>query len=148
MNNHKPKKVFMESAIPPEFIGESIAKHSSKKNIGAHSIFLGQVRNDVINHKTVAAIDYSAYEEMANDKFHEIRETAFEKYPLNCMHIYHSLGKVATGEICLFVFTSSKHRKDAMAACEYLVERIKAEAPVWGKEVFEDESHNWKINTQ
>ncbi|MCR9182615.1 MAG: molybdenum cofactor biosynthesis protein MoaE, partial [Flavobacteriaceae bacterium] len=66
--------------------------------------------------------------------------------PLNCMHIYHSLGKVATGEICLFVFTSSKHRKEAMAACEYLVERIKAEAPVWGKEVFEDESSNWKEN--
>ena len=146
MSTNKPKKVFIEGAIPPEFIGESIAKHSSKKDIGAHSIFLGQVRNDVIIGKTVVAIDYSAYEEMANEKFYDIREAAFEKYPLNCMHIYHSLGKVATGEICLFVFTSSKHRKDAIAACEYLVERIKAEAPVWGKEVFEDEGYSWKIN--
>ena len=146
MSSHKPKNVFIAGAIPPEFIGESISKHSSKKDIGAHSIFLGQVRNDTINEKTVIAIDYSAYEEMANEKFHEIREAAFEKYPLNCMHIYHSLGKVSTGEICLFVFTSSKHRKDAIDACEYLVERIKAEAPVWGKEVFEDESYNWKVN--
>jgi molybdopterin synthase catalytic subunit len=44
------------------------------------------------------------------------------------------------------VFTSSKHRKDAIAACEYLVERIKAEVPVWGKEIFEDDSHAWKVN--
>lgn len=146
MSHHKPKKVFVQGAIPPQFIGESIAKHSSKKDIGAHSIFLGQVRNDIIDGKTVTAIDYSAYEEMANEKFHEIREAAFEKYPLHCMHIYHSLGRVATGEISLFVFTSSKHRKEAIAACEYLVERIKAEVPVWGKEVFEDESHSWKEN--
>lgn len=147
MSNHKPKKVFIQGAIPPEFIGESIAKHSSKQDIGAHSIFLGQVRNDIINGKTVVAIEYSAYEEMANQKFQEIREAAFEKYPLSCMHIYHSLGKVATGEISLFVFTSSKHRKEAIAACEYLVERIKAEVPIWGKEVFEDESYSWKVNS-
>ena len=146
MSSHKPKKVFIEGAISPEFIGESIAKHSSKKDIGAHSIFLGQVRNDIINEKSVVAIDYSAYEEMANEKFHEIREATFEKYPLSCMHIYHSLRMVAAGEICLFVFTSSKHRKDAIAACEYLVERIKAEVPVWGKEVFEDEGYSWKVN--
>lgn len=146
MCNHKAKKVFIKGAIPSEFIGESIAKHSSKKDIGAHSIFLGQVRNDVIDNKSVVAIDYSAYEEMANEKFHEIRETAFEKYPLKCLHIYHSLGRVGTGRICLFVFTSSKHRKDAICACDYLVERIKAEVPVWGKEVLEDEGFSWKVN--
>lgn len=146
MNIHKFKNVFIKGPITPEFICEAIAKHSSKKDIGAHSIFLGQVRNDIIDKKTVMAIEYTAYEEMANEKFHEIREDAFKKYPLSCLHIYHSLGKVETGEISLFVFTSSKHRKDAIDACEYLVERIKAEVPVWGKEIFEDESYNWKVN--
>lgn len=146
MSTHKPKKVFIDGAISPDFIGESIAKHSIKKDIGAHSIFLGQVRSDIVNDQTVTAIEYSAYDEMANEKFHEIREAAFEKYPLNCLHMYHSLGKVSAGEICLFVFTSSKHRRDAIAACEYLVERIKAEVPVWGKEIFEDDSHAWKVN--
>jgi len=147
MSEHKKKKVFVDGPILPAFVGESIAKHSTKKDIGAHSIFLGQVRDDVIEGKTVAAIDYSAYPEMAEEKFYEIREAAFEKFSLTCMHIYHSLGKVPTGEICLFVFTSSKHRKDAMEACTYIVNRIKAEVPVWGKEVFEDESFTWKKNT-
>ena len=78
--------------------------------------------------------------------FHDIRESAFDKFDLTCMHIYHSLGKVKSGEICLFVFTSSAHRKEAMEACRYLVEEIKAKAPVFGKELFEDESHQWKVN--
>lgn len=146
MSEHKKRNVFVDGSILPAFVGESIAKHSTKKDIGAHSIFLGQVRDDVIEGKTVAAIAYSAYPEMAEEKFHEIREAAFEKFSLTCMHIYHSLGKVPTGEICLFVFTSSKHRKDAMEACSYIVDRIKAEVPVWGKEVFEDESFTWKKN--
>src|ERR1035437_2697268 len=82
MSEHKKKKVFVIGAITPQFIADSIAKHSTKTNIGAHDIFLGQVRADVINGKTVQAIDYSAYEEMAEDKFHEIREAAFTKFDL------------------------------------------------------------------
>lgn len=140
------KNIFVQGAIDPAFISDSIAKHSTKKNIGAHSIFLGQIREDVVESKTVQAIEYTAYEEMALEKMHEIREEIFAKYDLTCMHIHHSLGIIKTGEICLFVFTSSKHRKAAMESCDEVVERIKKDLPVWGKEVFEDNSHQWKIN--
>jgi len=147
MKNKKPKNVFKEGAISSEFIANAIANHQSKTGIGAHTIFLGQVRADVVNKKTVTAIDYTAYEEMANTKFHEIREAAFDKFDLNCMHIYHSLGKVNTGEICLFVFVSSPRRKEVFPAIEFIVEEIKANVPVFGKEIFEDESHQWKVNS-
>lgn len=143
---HKPKNVFVQGPITPEKIASSIAHHQVKTNIGGHDIFLGQVRADVIDGKTVSAIDYTAYEEMANQAFHEIREAAFEKFDLTCMHIYHSLGRVNAGEICLFVFTSSAHRKDCFEATRYLVEEIKTKVPVFGKEVFEDGTHTWKEN--
>lgn len=146
MSEKKKHKVFVQGPVLPQFIADSIAKHSAKKNIGAHEIFLGQVRNDVINEKEVKGIEYTSYEEMANEVFHDIRESAFEKYELTCMHIYHSLGKVNAGEISLFVFVSSAHRKAAMDACREIVERIKKEAPVWGKEYFEDDSYVWKSN--
>jgi molybdopterin synthase catalytic subunit len=146
MTEHKPKKVFVDGPINPDFIGFAIAKHSVKKEIGAHSIFLGQVRSDEIEGKNVVAIDYTAYNDMAEQKFHEIREDVFDKFPLTCMHIYHSLGRVKAGEISLFVFTSSVRRKDAIEACSYIVERIKSETPVWGKEIFDDESFVWKEN--
>ena len=140
------KNIFIHGPISSQFIGESIAKHQSTTNIGAHNIFLGQVRADEIDGKKVAAIDYSAYEEMANETMHNIRESAFEKFDLTCMHMYHSLGKVAAGEICLFVFVSSPRRKTVFKAIEYLVEEIKTKAPIFGKEIFENESHQWKEN--
>ena len=143
----KLKNVFVEGSISPSFIAESIAHHQHKTQIGAHDIFLGQVRADEIDGKTVGAIEYTAYEEMANLKFHEIRESAFAKYDLTCMHIYHSLGKVPVGELCLFVFVSSPHRKTAFEAIRFVVEEIKAQVPVFGKELFEDDSYQWKVNT-
>jgi molybdopterin synthase catalytic subunit len=147
MENIKPKSVFKQGAISSEFIGESIHKHQTKTSIGAHNIFLGQVRADIIEGKTISAIEYSAYEDMANQKFHEIREASFKKFELTCMHIYHSLGTVKAGEICLFVFVSSPRRKVVFKALEYIVEAIKADVPVFGKEIFEDASHQWKKNT-
>lgn len=143
----KIKNVFVQGAITPDFIANSIAKHQSKTTIGAHDIFLGQVRADTIDGKIVSAIEYTAYESMANQKFQEIREATFEKYELTCMHIYHSLGKVSTGEICLFVFVSSPHRKEVFEALHYVVEEIKKEVPVFGKELFEDDSYQWKVNS-
>ncbi len=140
------KNVFVAGPIAPQFIGDAIAKHQSKTHIGAHDIFLGQVRADVIDGKEVKAIDYSAYEEMANQKFHEIREAAFERFDLSCMHIYHSKGVVGVGEICLFVFVSSPHRKEVFEALHYIVEEIKVQVPVFGKELFEDDSYQWKVN--
>ncbi len=146
MKERKPKNIFVEGPIASSFIADSIQKHSTKTEIGGHSIFLGQVRADTIDEKKVTSIEYTAYTEMALEKMHTIREDMFVKYDLTCMHVYHSLGKVAAGEISLFVFTSSAHRKAAINACEETVERIKRELPVWGKELFEDESYQWKKN--
>ncbi len=146
MDTKAKSNIFLQGAVSPDFIVESIRKHSSKTGIGAHSIFLGQVRSDIIDEQQVSAIDYTTYEEMALEKMHEIREDIFSQFQLTCMHVYHSLGVVKVGEICLFVFTSSKHRKMAIAACEEVVERIKQELPVWGKELFENGSYQWKEN--
>ena len=137
----------MEGAIPPGFIADSIAKHASKTGIGGHNIFLGQVRADDIDGKKVSAIEYTSNVEMALEKMHEIRESIFAKYEITCMHVHHSLGKVNAGELCLFVFTSSKHRKVAIDACTECVEKIKAELPIWGKELFEGEGYQWKVNS-
>lgn len=147
MSETKYKNVFVQGAISPDFIAQSIAKHQVKTGIGAHDIFLGQVRADVIDGKTVSGIEYTAYEEMANKEFHNIREATFNKYELSCMHIYHSLGLVNSGEICLFVFVSSPRRRVVFEALEYVVEEIKAKVPVYGKEIFSDQSHQWKVNT-
>lgn len=143
---HKHKTVFVQGPITPAFIADSLTKHAAKHNIGAHSMFMGQVRADVLEGGTVTAIEYEAYEDMANQTFHAIREDAFARFDLTCMHIYHSLGRVNTGEISLFVFTSSVHRRPAIEACDYIVERIKKEAQVWGREILDSGEAVWKVN--
>jgi molybdopterin synthase catalytic subunit len=148
MTTGMPKKSsFISGPISAEFIGNAIAKHQSKTTIGAHNIFLGQVRADDIDGKTVMAIDYSAYEEMAEESLYDIREAAFAKYELTCLHIYHSLGIVKAGEICLFVFVSAPRRKVVYESLEFLVEAIKEKAAIFGKEIFEDETYTWKKNS-
>ena len=144
MKERKPKNIFVKGPIASSFIADSIQKHSTKTDIGGHSIFLGQVRADKIEGQEVASIEYTAYEDMALEKMYTIREEIFSKYDLTCMHVYHSLGIVKAGEISLFVFTSSAHRKAAIDACEETVERIKAELPIWGKELLSDETYQWK----
>jgi molybdopterin synthase catalytic subunit len=146
MKTKTAKKVFVQGPISPQFIADSIAKHQAKTDIGAHDIFLGQVRADVIDGKTVAGIEYTAYEPMAEAKFTEIRERTFKQFSISCMHIYHSLGTVKTGQLCLFVFVSSPHRQVAFDALQYVVESLKKEVPVFGKELFEDDSYQWKVN--
>jgi molybdopterin synthase catalytic subunit len=140
------KNYFKEGAIETGFIGDSIFKHQSKKSIGAHQLFLGQVRADEVDGKLVEGIEYSAHQEIANSIFETIKEEAFSKFEIICLHIYHSFGFVKSGEICLFVFVSSGHRKEAQQAIEYIVEEIKKRVPVFGKEFFEDESYIWKVN--
>ncbi|WP_299129171.1 molybdenum cofactor biosynthesis protein MoaE [uncultured Winogradskyella sp.] len=140
------KNVFIKGPITPEFISNSIAKHQTKKEIGAHNIFLGQVRADVIKNKKVAAINFTAYEDMANEVLENIREKAFKTFNLTCMHVYHSLGEIKTGEICFFLFVSAKHSKEVYAATEYLVNIVKKKVPLFGKEIFEDQTHQWKVN--
>ncbi len=139
----KDKDYFVEGSIPAELVADEIRKHSHKKNIGAHAFFLGQVRADIIDGKEVQEIIYSAYTEMANPEFSKIREDAFEKYNLSCLHIYHSIGAVKTGEISLFVLVSSKHRKDSFDALEDIVEQIKLKVPIWKKEILADGNPNW-----
>lgn len=142
------KSVFIDGAISSDFISKKIAAHQHKTEIGAHSIFLGQVREDKIDGKNVIAIEYSAYEEMANQVFHDIKESVFDKFDITCMHIYHSLNRVNCGEICFFVFVSAPRRKVVFEAIEYVVETIKQQTPVFGKEILEDDSFTWKQNTK
>ena len=144
MNNHKA--VFKTGGISAEFIAGAIAKHQSNTAIGAHGAFLGQVRADAVGGKRVTAIAYTAYEEMAAQKLSEIRESAFAQFNLTCLHIYHSLGLVKAGEICLFVLVSSDRREAVCRATAYIVDEIKAKVPIFGKELFGDASHRWKVN--
>lgn len=137
------KNYFIKGPIEPSFIAEQIASHSIKTDIGGHAIFLGQVRADEKEGKVVDRIDYSAYTEMANEAIFNIRQEAFSGRDLRCLHVYHSIGEVKAGEISLFIFVSSAHRKEAIEGMQEIVEKIKYRVPIWKKEIMTDKSADW-----
>ncbi len=150
---HKKRDIFTEGPIDPAFIAESIAKHSTRHDIGAHEIFLGQIRADIAggtggrSPARTTAIDYTAYRDMANEQMIAIREEAFARWPITCLHVYHSQGVIKAGELCFFVFASSGHRQIAREAVAFVTDEVKKRLPIFGKEILEDGEHVWKKNS-
>lgn len=131
--------------VTPGLISELVEKMGRKTDSGGHMIFLGQVRADEIDGKRVKAIEYSAYSEMVNLAAEKIKKTILTEFrDVKSIDIIHSTGTVKAGEISLLVIVSAGHRQQAMDACNKAVEIIKADLPVWKKEIFEDDSHIWK----
>ncbi|HMQ76194.1 MAG TPA: molybdenum cofactor biosynthesis protein MoaE [Flavobacteriales bacterium] len=151
---HKKRDIFVEGPIDPAFIATSIARHATRTDIGAHEIFLGQVRADRVagaddhpSGRSVTAIEYTAYRDMALERMTAIREEAFAQWPsMTCLHVHHSLGTIKAGELCFMVFASAPHRAAAREAVAWVVDRIKAELPIFGKEIVEGGGHIWKSN--
>lgn len=139
--------VFQEGPIPHEMVVAETTRAATNQHIGAFNIFLGQVRNDEIGGKSVCAIDYTAYREMAEEALTKLCAEIFSSYQLQQLVLYHSLGLVGAGQASLLVLTAATHRKEAIESCKVLIDRLKAEIPIWGKELFEDQSFFWKKNT-
>jgi molybdopterin synthase catalytic subunit len=136
-----------EGAIGAEQIAAEIVNLGKRKDTGAHSVFLGQVRDDLSEGTRVRAIEYSAYEGMVSTEAEEIKKIIFREFSdVLEIIIIHAIGTVKAGEISMFVLVSAGHRDHAIEACHKAVEMIKERLPVWKKELFEDESHRWQEN--
>lgn len=134
-----------EGPVSSDIILKQIEKLNGKTTAGGHSIFLGQVRSDIVNGKTVKAIEYSAYIELVNVEAEKIIKSLLAEFgDVRTIDIIHSTGVVNAGEISLLVAVSAGHRKEAIQACSKAVELIKENLPVWKKEIYEDNSHKWK----
>lgn len=131
--------------IGPDQIASEIADLSKRKDAGAHSIFLGQVRDDLSGSQRISAIEYSAYEAMVIEEAEKIRRVIFSEFrDVLDIVILHAVGVVHAGEISMFVLVSAGHRDQATLACRRTVELIKERLPVWKKEILEDNTEKWQ----
>jgi len=124
-------------AIAPLLISELITLGNDDVSAGAVSIFIGKVRDDEINGKRVTAIEYSAYNDMAEKEVEEIIKTikgAFSE--VRKVIIVHSTGIVKAGEASLFLMVTAVRRDHSTRACRHALEMIKERLPLWKKELF------------
>lgn len=114
---------------------------------GGTSIFVGTTR-DNFNGKTVVSLEYEAYDAMALKEMEAVCKRARDKWPqIIKLAIFHRKGLVPIGEASVITAASAAHRREAIDACHFLIDELKATVPIWKKELYEDGS-TWKENKE
>ncbi|HVF11284.1 MAG TPA: molybdenum cofactor biosynthesis protein MoaE [Abditibacteriaceae bacterium] len=122
----------LETELP---VDEAVRSVQAARH-GAVVTFLGVVRDHAEGH-SIQYLEYSAYVPMAEREMRSIALDVQERWSTPCA-ILHRIGRLEVGQASLVVAVASPHRKEAFAACEYAVERIKQSVPIWKKEVAVD----------
>jgi molybdopterin synthase catalytic subunit len=107
---------------------EALAERVRDPRAGAVVTFQGVTRD-------VERLDYEAYVEMAEERMAEIATTALERHGLSATAVEHRVGSVPLSEPSVCVAVSAPHRGEAFAGAREIIDRVKAEAPIWKKEV-------------
>jgi len=109
-----------------------------RPSCGAVACFVGTVRDQAEGHTDVRAIDYEAYTSQVLPRFEAIASAARDRWPgLGGVVVWHRVGRVELGEASVVVVVSTPHRGDAFDACRYLIDTLKATAPIWKHETWE-----------
>ncbi len=131
------RRYLTEGPITPDLISGLMTLGNDDAGAGAVSVFIGRVRDDEADGRRVTAIEYSAYEDMAEKETDEIVRTVRSAFSdVRSVIIVHSVGLVKAGETSLFIMIASGHRDQATRACRHALEMVKERLPVYKKEIF------------
>jgi molybdopterin synthase catalytic subunit len=107
---------------------------------GALATFAGVVRPTSKSGRAVTELFYEAYTPMAVAKIQQCLDEAHARWELLDAAAVHRLGLLGLGDVAVSIAVLSKHRKEAFAACSYIIDRIKEIVPIWKKETGPDGS--------
>ncbi|NNB88441.1 molybdenum cofactor biosynthesis protein MoaE [Corallococcus sp. AB032C] len=109
----------------------------ASRGAGGLVTFSGAVR-DQTKGRRVLRLEYEAYAPMAEAKLTEIGDEVARTWPGTRLAIMHRVGTLVPGELAVVIAAASAHRKEAFLGCEYAIERLKQDVPIWKKEYFDD----------
>lgn len=113
---------------------ELMAQRAPRTDMGAVIYFLGVVR-ETEEGKPISAIDYEAFQKMAEHQFNCIFDQVEQRWQISSIRLVHRVGKVKAGEPSLWVEVVAPHRGEAFAACQYLIDEMKRVVPIWKRAV-------------
>ncbi len=127
----------------PINLGELI-EQVQQADCGAIATFLGVVRAEVgPQGQPLMFLDYSAHESMAHSELHRIAAEIRKHFEVERVRAVHRLGRLGVGDSSVALVVSAAHRPAALDACRELIERIKAEVPIFKQEVWSDGGTSW-----
>lgn len=109
---------------------------------GGIVLFSGVVRNHHAG-RDVEYLEYEAFEVVALPAMEAIARDASQQWSLSHVHCTHRIGRLEIGECAIVVITAHTHRAHAYAANQYMMDRIKAEVPIWKNEFYKDGTSRW-----
>jgi molybdopterin synthase catalytic subunit len=109
-----------------------LADRKRSPGMGAVVHFLGVVRATEEG-ATIRALKYEAFERMAEHQFHRLFDEMENRWPVESVRLVHRLGVVNVNEPALWVEVVARHRKEAFAACQWLIDEMKRVVPIWKK---------------
>ena len=101
---------------------------------GAVVSFTGIARGRASSGESVATLYLDHYPGMTEQSILDIAEAGAERFEVSDVLVVHRCGAIAPGEAIVFVATASRHRGEAFAAADYLMDRLKTEAAFWKRE--------------
>jgi len=104
--------------------------NNNVKNIGAISSFIGTVRNKILNEDLIS-MTLEHYPGMSEIMLKKIEAAAKKKWNLLGTCIIHRYGELFPGEQIVLVITTSKHRKEAVESCHFIIDWLKTKGPFW-----------------
>src|SRR5437867_6510876 len=103
---------------------------------GGIAVFLGVVRDHTAGRRVVA-LEYEAHTAMAEAKLKEIGEEVHRQWPeVKQVAMVHRIGRLPIGEPSVAIAVSAVHRRDALEACHFAIDRLKETVPIWKREIF------------
>ncbi len=107
-----------------------------RPDCGAVVLFSGTVRDHAEGRPGVTSLHYEAYEEEVELRLEAIAAEARRRWPtLGRLAILHRVGTLPVGGVSVAIVASAPHRGEAFAGAREIIDRVKAEAPIWKKEV-------------
>lgn len=113
---------------------EIAALSAGDAEAGAVASFVGLVRTDKLAGDQVEAMTLEHYPGMTEQALEDIVGAARQRWELRAVRVIHRVGRLLPGERIVFVGVASAHRGDAFAACEFIMDYLKTQAPFWKKE--------------
>ena len=99
--------------------------------------------------RVFASLQYEAYKPMAEREIRKIIQQARQRWSLRHVAIAHRIGVVPTAESSVEIAISSEHRREALEAVHFAIDALKAQVPIWKKEVYAGEATaEWKENKE
>jgi len=111
-----------------------VEQRTMSSETGAAVCFVGVVRGTE-GTESISALEYEAFQRMAEHQINLLFEEMGRRWPVESVRLVHRVGVVKVSEPSLWVEVGGRHRGEAFAACQWLIDELKRVAPIWKKPI-------------